>query len=167
MNREIMHEGKFLRTVREGRWEYVERINADGAVMVVAMTPQREMVLVEEYRFPLHAPVIGLPAGIAGDEGEETKLAAAVRELREEAGFEASSWEHLFDGPSSPGLATEMVGFFLASGLSRVSEGGGVAHEQITVHCVGLDEIDAWLREQAAAGKVIDPRIYAGLYFLS
>lgn len=161
-----MSEGRFLRTIREGHWEYAERINANGAVMVIAMTPQREMILVEEYRYPMHARTIGLPAGISGDHGEESKLVTAQRELLEESGYEADEWEFLFEGPSSPGLATEMVGFFLARGLRKVSEGGGIDHEDIDVHLVPVDQIEPWLAGQTSQGKVIDPRIYAGLYFL-
>ena len=66
--------GRFLELLKEGRWEYVRRVNANGAVMIVAVTEDGELLLVEEYRVPLHARTIGLPAGISGDEGEESTL---------------------------------------------------------------------------------------------
>lgn len=121
--------GKFLELLKEGRWEYVRRVNASGAVMIVAVTEEGELLLVEEYRVPLHARTVGLPAGISGDEGEESSLQSARRELEEETGYRADSWTYLLAGPSSPGLTTEMVSFYLAEGLHRISEGGGVAHE--------------------------------------
>ena len=74
-----LFRGKFLELVKEGRWEYVRRVNANGAVMVIAVTEEGELLLVEEYRFPLHALTIGLPAGLSGDGGEESTLESARR----------------------------------------------------------------------------------------
>ena len=159
--------GKFLELVKEGRWEYVRRVNANGAVMIVAVTEDGELLLVEEYRVPLHALTIGLPAGISGDEGEESTLQSARRELEEETGYRADAWTYLFTGPSSPGLTTEMVSFYLAEGLHQISEGGGVAHENITVHRIPLPLVHGWLMDQTGQGKVVDPKIFMGLYFLS
>ena len=159
--------GKFLELLKEGRWEYVRRVNANGAVMIVAVTEDGELLLVEEYRVPLHALTIGLPAGISGDEGEESTLQSARRELEEETGYRADAWTYLFTGPSSPGLTTEMVSFYLAEGLHQISEGGGVAHGNITVHRIPLPLVHGWLMDQTGQGKVVDPKIFMGLYFLS
>ncbi len=159
--------GKFLELLKAGRWEYVRRVNANGAVMIVAVTEDGELLLVEEYRVPLHALTIGLPAGISGDEGEESTLQSARRELEEETGYRADAWTYLFTGPSSPGLTTEMVSFYLAEGLHQISEGGGVAHENITVHRIPLPLVHGWLMDQTGQGKVVDPKIFMGLYFLS
>lgn len=145
----------------------MRRVNANGAVMIVAVTEDGELLLVEEYRVPLHALTIGLPAGISGDEGEESTLQSARRELEEETGYHADAWTYLFTGPSSPGLTTEMVSFYLAEGLYQISEGGGVAHENITVHRIPLPLVHGWLMDQTGQGKVVDPKIFMGLYFLS
>ena len=51
--------------------------------------------------------------------------------------------------------------------MKKVAAGGGVDNENILVHEVPLADIDAWLNEQMAAGKSIDPRVYTGLYFLN
>lgn len=167
MDTACLYEGQFLRMVREGHWEYAQRVKANGAVMIVAVTPERELVLVEQYRIPIHADCIELPAGISGDVGgTESFIESARRELSEETGFDAGSWTFLFTGPSSPGLATEMVHFFLAEDLRQISEGGGVDNEKITVHRIPIDGIDTWLAEQSAMGKIIDPRVFTGLYFL-
>lgn len=159
--------GQFLELLKEGTWEYVRRVNASGAVMIVAVTEEGELLLVEEYRVPLHASTIGLPAGISGDQGEESTLQSARRELEEETGYRAGAWTYLFTGPSSPGLTTEMVSFYLADGLQRISAGGGVDHENITVHRIPLPLVHGWLMDQAGQGKVVDPKIFMGLYFLS
>ena len=164
---ETLYAGKFLNLVRDGRWEYCERVNQTGAVMVFACTPERKVLLVEEYRPPIGMQSICFPAGLSGDEGPESDAVAARRELLEETGYEAEHMQYLFTGPSSPGLTSESLSFFLAGGLRKVANGGGVDNENIIVHEVPLDTIETWLAEQTAAGKAIDPRIYSGLYFLT
>ncbi len=166
--REVHFQGKFIRAVSEDGWEWVERTNASGAVVIVPITERGELVLIEQYRIPLHAPVIELPAGLAGDtagdEGESL-LVAAQRELLEETGFEADRWEYLTEGPSSAGLATEVFALFLARDARRVAPGGGDSAEEITVHVVAYAELEAWLDRRRAAGALIDPKVFAGLYF--
>ena len=152
--------------VREGSWEYCERVNQTSAVMVFACTPEGKVLLVEEFRPPIGMQSLCFPAGLSGDEGPESDAAAAQRELVEETGYEASEMRYLFTGPSSPGLTSETLSFYLAGGLRKVADGGGVDNENIIVHEAPLDSIDSWLAEQVAAGKSIDPRIYTGLYFL-
>ena len=152
--------------VREGSWEYCERVNQTSAVMVFACTPEGKVLLVEEFRPPIGMQSLCFPAGLSGDEGPESDAAAAQRELLEETGYEASEMRYLFTGPSSPGLTSETLSFYMAGGLRKVTDGGGVDNENIIVHEAPLDSIDSWLAEQVAAGKSIDPRIYTGLYFL-
>lgn len=163
---ETLYQGKFLNMVRDGRWEYCERVRNTGAAMIFACTPDAKVLLVEEYRPPIAAQSICFPAGLIGDEGPESGLVAAKRELLEETGYEAAEMRYLFTGPSSPGLTSETVSFYLASGLRKVAAGGGVDNENILVHEAPLADIDNWLSEQMLAGKSIDPRIYTGLYFL-
>lgn len=167
-NEETLWQGRFLEIKKaDGRWEYAVRPHDMGAVMIFALTPDRKMILVEEYRLPIGKACICAPAGLCGDEREESAECAARRELLEEAGYAADSFSFLFNGPSSPGLTSESVSFFLAQGLHRVGKGGGVDTEEITVHEVPLQEADAWLTRQMEAGKAVDPRVYTGLYFLT
>jgi ADP-ribose pyrophosphatase len=162
---EILGEGRFLRLVRRGRWEYCERRNVTGIVVIVATTPARELVLVEQERPAVRARVLELPAGLAGDEGEESLEAAARRELLEETGFLAERWERLVDATPSPGLCSEVVTFFRASGLSRTGPGGGDPTERIVVHLVPLADAAAWLRARTGPGLLVDEKVYAGLHF--
>ncbi len=166
----ILHSGQFLALIREGHWEYTDRINTTGAAIIVGVTEEGKLLLVEQYRIPCHARVIELPAGIIGDEpgaGDESHAEAARRELLEETGYAAEQIEPLVTGPSSAGVTSELVTLFRARKLRRLHTGGGVGHEQITVHEVPLSEAHAWLAEKARAGQLIDPKVYAGLYFLS
>jgi ADP-ribose pyrophosphatase len=165
-----VYSGKFLELVKEGRWEYVNRVGTTGAVIIVAVTVEQKLLLVEQYRIPVHARTIELPAGIVGDEsgGSDESLAdAAKRELLEETGYAAERIEALTMGPSSSGLTSEVVTLLLASGLKRVHAGGGVAHENITVHEMPLAEVHDWLAAKAAEGLLVEPKVYAGLYFIS
>lgn len=122
---------------------------------------------VEEFRPPIGRRSICFPAGLIGDTGAESPEVAARRELPEETGYEATDMRFLYDGSSSPGITSEYLSFFLATGLIKRTEGGGVRNERITVHLVPEASIDAWPAAQRAAGKAIDPRIYAGLYAIS
>lgn len=164
-----LHTGKFLALMKEGHWEYADRTNAKGAAIVVAVTEDRKLLLVEQHRIPVHACTIELPAGIIGDDpgsSDEAHAEAARRELIEETGFEAGQLAALTHGPSSSGLTSETVTMFHATKLRRVGVGGGVAHEDITVHEVVLAEVHEWLKAKAKSGVLVDPKIYAGLYFI-
>jgi len=165
----VLHEGRFLRFMDRGGWEYLERKGASGVVIVVAVTESREMVLVEQYRPALDARVLDMPAGLAGDrpgEEHEDLAEAARRELLEEAGFEADSFEFLTEGPASSGSSAEVLTLLLARNCRRVGPGGGDADEDIRVHVVPLAGIERWLADRRKAGVMLDPKVYAGLYFL-
>jgi len=166
--RTILAEGRHLRLVREGHWEYAERTKASAAVVLVAVTADCKLLLTEQFRIPVGRRVIELPAGLVGDvDGEEQEIlaAAAQRELIEETGYRAERLIQLTMGPPSAGLATEMVAFFHCTMLNRIGAGGGVEHEQIEVHEIRLDDVAEWLEAQARRDVLIDPKIYAGLYF--
>jgi ADP-ribose pyrophosphatase len=108
-----------------------------------------------------------LPAGLAGDSGdrdEDFKI-AAQRELIEETGYRAGVLEELLTCPSTPGMANEIITIYFASGLERVGPGGGDGNENITVHHVPLESAPQWLDERMAQGIMLDPKIYAGLFW--
>jgi len=162
-----LYEGKYLALVKEGHWEYAERVGATGAAIILAITAEEKVLLVEQYRIPVHARTIELPAGITGDSGEnESDAEAAKRELLEETGFDAANIEPLITGPASSGLTSETVTIFLATDLKRVHAGGGIENEKITVHEIPLAELDAWLARKQAQGCMVEPKLYAALYFL-
>ena len=62
-------------------------------------------------------------------------------------------------------MTNEQVTVFLATGLQKISEGGGVDDEQITVHELPLEDLEGWLKNQAADGKMIDSRVYAAIHW--
>jgi ADP-ribose pyrophosphatase len=165
--RRVLFEGKFVRLLSADGWEWVERTNTSGAVVMFAITDDACLVLVEQYRIPLARRVVELPAGLVGDDPqyvEEALLAAAKRELLEETGYEAPQWKLLLEGVSSPGLTNESYTLFLATGARRVGPGGGDQFEDIGVHVVPLDRITAWLEKKRREGILLDPKIYMALY---
>jgi len=164
-----LYEGEFLRLKRVDTWEYAERVNARCAVVIVAVTDNDELLLVEQPRRPMGASVLELPAGLVGDiAGEENeKLAvAAARELEEETGYRPGRLEFLTAGPPSAGLASETLAFFRAYDLKRIDAGGGDDSEEIVPHAVPLAGIEDWLAARRSEGVLIDPKIFAGLYFV-
>lgn len=168
---EGIHElgsGQFLRLVSRGTWEYVHRTNEVRVTVIVAVTDSDELVLVEQFRPSVGAIVIELPAGLAGDEpglASESLEEAARRELLEETGYVAHAMRHLSSGPVSPGITSEEISFFHATGLRKVAEGGGIEDEDITVHEVPLNQAEEWIQERSTAGSKVDLKVYAGLYF--
>lgn len=164
----IITEGKFLRFCKEGTWEYVERNNCSGAVIVLAKTNHNKVLLVEQYRPPVQKNVIEMPAGLIGDEGDisESCLIAGKRELLEETGYDAKEFEYLFGGPISAGLSSEVIHFVMAKDLQKVNDGGGVEGENIIVHEIELTKVDEFLNDQLKQGKLVDPKLNLSLALL-
>ena len=90
-----------------------------GAVAVLALDDDNNVMLVYQYRHPLGRRLWELPAGLLDVNGEAAHLTAA-RELQEEAGLHASTWQVLVDLDSTPGFSDESVRVYLATGLSEV-----------------------------------------------
>ena len=167
-SRVTLGSGKFIRLVRDGRWEFAERTNARGAVAIIAVTRDRRLVLTEQFRPAIGQNVIDLPAGLSGDVAgaeDEPQAASALRELVEETGYTAKRLRHVASCPSSPGLSSEVIACFFTSDVTRIGTGGGVDHEAIQVHTPKITNIKTWLSRQAKAGKMIDTKVYLGLYF--
>jgi ADP-ribose pyrophosphatase len=166
----VLHTGKFLTLIKEGHWEYVDRVHGTGVALIIGVTTEQKVLLVEQYRIPVHARTIELPAGIIGDEPgcpSESSAAAARRELLEETGYAAGRVEPVMTGASCSGITSERVTLFRAFDLHRTGKGGGVAHEDITVHEIPLVEVVTWLEAKEKTGVLIDPKVYAGLFFIT
>lgn len=166
---ETLHAGRWLTLKQRGHWEFVERNNPQGAVIIVAVTPDDRVLFVEQYRVPIRQFTIEMPAGLIGDPGhtDDADVAAtATRELEEETGYTCARMIPLHSGPSSAGMSTEMMHFVRALDLRKIGAGGGDATENIVVHEVPRVEAGAWLRAMTGKGYSIDPKLFAGLWFL-
>lgn len=163
MESEVLFVGEHLELRRRRGWEYAEHRTAKESVMVVALTGDGRIVLVEELRPAVDASVVCLPAGLVGDEGPEDRESAARRELREETGWEAGALEHVGRGPGSAGMSSEIVNFYVARDVRLAGEQGEREREEIRVHVVPISGLLAWTVEQERAGVLIDPKVWAGL----
>jgi ADP-ribose pyrophosphatase len=151
---ETIHEGKFItlerRVYRHEDGEEAEReiVTHPGAVGVVVLDGEN-LWLVRQPREAVGAPdLLELPAGKLDEEGE-SPLETAKRELAEEIGKRADTWEEL--GPpfyTSPGFTDEKVYLYLATGISDVDEVPEVEHnERIDVEVRPLADLDAILSD--------------------
>lgn len=164
--RQILLETKYLRVCCRDGWYYVERPGVTGIVGIIALTEAGELLLVEQYRIPVSARCIELPAGLA-DVPDEPLAETARRELLEETGFRAERIELLVEGVHSPGAVNHTMCLYLAEGLTREHDGGGVDGEDITVHRVPLADVPAFLGRMARQGLHVDLKIYAALQLIA
>ncbi|MGD8357204.1 MAG: NUDIX hydrolase [Lysobacterales bacterium] len=169
MSSDLTHyRGRYLSLLERDGWEYAHRSNASAVVVLVAVTKERELLLVEQFRKPVGTRVLELPAGLVGDlnDPDEPLLEAARRELEEETGYRPGGMKLLMECPSSAGMSDENLAFILAHDCERVGPGGGDDSEEIEVVIVSLEDADGLLDRHLAAGKSLDPKIYSGLYWL-
>ena len=164
---ETLFETRWLRLHRIGHWDFVVRPHSEHCVGILAITPDREIILVEQFRIPIQKRVIEIPAGIVGDEEEhrgEPLAETARRELLEETGYRAGKMELLAISPTSAGMSSEYMHLFHATDLVRETDGGGTHAEDIQVHHVPLRELRGWLAAREAEGTAVDFRICAALW---
>lgn len=160
---ETRWEGRFITVKQQGNWEYVSRSRGIHAAVILAIDEAadgRHVILVEQYRVPLGIACLELPAGLVGDDsaGEASEV-AAQRELEEETGYRAARWRNAGEFFSSPGMISESFTLMVATGLSRVGDGGGVDGEDIIVHRVPLADIADFVAAKRAEGCGIDVRV--------
>ena len=161
----IMWAGKYLRAMKQGRWEFASRVNDVRAVVILA-EHDGKMILIEQERIPIGKRCLELPAGLVGDEDEKATVeGTAVKELEEETGFTASKVERLGDFYSSPGMIAESFTLVRATGLSRIGKGGGNEHEDIIVHLVPRADIPAFVERMRSNGCAIDAKLLLFLDF--
>lgn len=148
---------------RAGRakvWEYAARTHDVPAAVLLATTagPAPELLLVRQWRWPVRAFVVEFPAGLV-DPGEDLP-AAALRELREETGAEAELLGATPPATTTPGLATETVCLVRAR-VTAMAEHAPESDEEIEVLRVPVAGLAEFLRARAAAGDLVDVKVWA------
>ncbi|BCA59150.1 NUDIX hydrolase [Sphingomonas sp. HMP6] len=155
----VVWEGKYIKVLQDGTWEYVSRARGIQAAVILAID-DGHVVLVEQYRVPLGRRCLELPAGLVGDEDAgESVEASAARELEEETGYRAGAITPLGFFHSSPGMVSEGFTLVRATGLERVGPGGGEADEDITVLRVPVDGLADFVAAKRAEGVAIDVKM--------
>lgn len=142
--------------VRYGDGEIVRQyVDHTGAVAILALDDDGRVLLIQQYRHPIRHRDWELPAGLLDVEGEEP-LAAAQRELAEEADLVAAHWEPLVSSWTTPGGNDEMIHIFLATGISSAD----------TPHDREDEEADIrveWVPLADAVDAVLDGRLHNGI----
>jgi len=171
----VLHRGRVLEfrvdTVEraDGRRARREVAGHPGAVAVVALDPEGRVLLVRQYRHPAGRVLLEIPAGTLDRDpatgATEDPDDAARRELEEETGYRAATWERLADFWTAPGFATERMFLYLATDLAAAGEGRLGPDEDEELEVVRLP----WREAVAAAerGEVRDAKSLVGLLWLA
>jgi ADP-ribose pyrophosphatase len=155
----IVWQGRFITTKTRGKWEYVSRARGIKAAVILAID-DGHVLLVEQYRVPLGANCLELPAGLVGDETENERVEdAAARELEEETGYRAARIKRIGEFYSSPGMLSESFFLVRALGLEKIGDGGGTDGENISVHRVPLATLAEFIAAKRASGCAMDAKL--------
>jgi ADP-ribose pyrophosphatase len=165
LDSELMYDGNFIQVRKDnvllpdGAVRSREYINHPGAVAVLALLDNGNLVMERQYRYPPQREFIELPAGKI-DHGEDI-LVCAKRELLEETGYVASEWIHLTTAWPCIGYADERMEYFLARGLTH--QGSSLDDgEFLEVFELSLQEAIEWIR----LGKINESKTIVGLFWL-
>jgi 8-oxo-dGTP pyrophosphatase MutT (NUDIX family) len=126
-----------------------------GAVAILALDDDGRVLLIQQYRHPIRHRDWELPAGLLDVAGEEP-LAAAKRELAEEADLVAARWEPLVASWTTPGGNDELIHIFLATGLEPAAAAHNREDEEADIRI-------EWVPLQAAVEAVLDGRMRNGI----
>lgn len=142
----------------EGEWECIRH---PGGALAVPVTAEGKLVLVKQYRFAVQGRLLEFPAGTV--EPDETPAQTIEREIQEEIGYRANTWQTLGNFPLAPAYSDEYIYAFLATDLEAIGNPpDGDADEDIAVMYMTPDEF-----EQAIFnGKGVDAKSIAS-YFLA
>ncbi len=162
---ETLYTGKIFALRRDqvrmpgGRDVVREVVEHFGAVAIVAMDDHNNIALVYQYRHAIGRRLWELPAGLLDVGGEPAHLTAA-RELKEEAGLQAATWQVLVDLDSTPGFSDESVRVYLATGLTEIDR--PEAHDEeadMTLQWYPLADA----AHQVLSGEIVNAIAVAGI----
>ena len=153
----ILHVKKDVVRLPNGHESIREVIRHVGAVCVVPVTDEYEVIVERQYRYPYDTVITEIPAGKL-DSPDEDRLSAAKRELREETGLTADRWISLGDFYSAPAYSDELISMYLAMDLHQGTQALD-PDEFLDVVKVPLGE----LVEDVMAGRIPDAKTQTAL----
>ena len=146
-------------TTASGTQAVREVVVHPGGAAVVPVFSNGDVLLVEQFRYPMQQSLLELPAGKIdpGESPEET----AARELQEEVGFRAGRLEKLVEFYTTPGFCNELLHLFLATDL-KPGRRAGDEDEELSVHRFSPKQLEKLIR----SGKIVDAKTLIGLHLL-
>jgi len=165
-DKKTVYQGKFLRFMKATytdscglfrEWEFIERVNCNGIVAIVAVTDTHEVLLIRQFRPPVNRYVIEFPAGL-NDKGD-TIEEAARRELLEETGYYARRLIPVTEGPLSSGASGEILSVFLAQDLKFKGTAERDETEDIEVMKIPIETLYDHLSAFRSRGDFVDLKI--------
>lgn len=148
--RETVYKGKFIKFVekhyetedgKKGIWETVERnMPQNKAVVIFALTKDKEVILERIYRIPFECYVLELPAGLC-DRENETEEEVAKRELLEETGYEAKKLVRIFCSTGDMALTDTEIVYFFAPDVEFIGNMNKEDSEEIEIVKVPLEKL--------------------------
>ena len=148
----VLHVKRDTVTLSNGKPAIREVIRHIGAVCVIPVTENNEVIMERQYRYPLDKVILEIPAGKL-DAPDEDRLSAIKRELREETGYSADEWTEIGDFHPAPAYSDEYITMYLARGLHK-GEQDLDADEFLDVYAIPLSE----LVEDVMAGRISDAK---------
>ncbi|MBM7651517.1 NUDIX domain-containing protein [Neobacillus cucumis] len=138
-----------------------EIIKHPGAVAVIAITDEKRIVLVEQYRKALERTIVEIPAGKL-EKGEVPEI-CAKRELEEETGYECRTLELVTSFYTSPGFADEIVHVYLAKGLTKKEDAASLDEDEfVNLEEITLEQAKEYIKEQ----KIFDAKTIFAVQYL-
>ena len=165
LNSQEVYSGRLLHVHRDevrlpdGNTSVREYITHPGAVVIIAIADNGELILERQHRYPLHRDFIELPAGKI-DAGEET-LACAQRELLEETGYTARDWQYVTTVYPSIGYTDERLVYYLARGLAYSGHQPDV-DEFLEICQLPFERALAMIK----SGEICETKTVVGLFWL-
>jgi ADP-ribose pyrophosphatase len=159
----LLHAGRHFSFKRDevqlsnGKQTYRDLVEHPGAVAIIPIIDD-SLILVRQYRYAAKESLLELPAGTL--EKNEDPLKCAVRELQEETGYAATSWDGLFSCFLAPGYSNEIIHFFTAKGLIKVGENPEY-DEEICVEIHSFDKVVQMIE----VNKIRDAKTISGVLF--
>lgn len=155
---ELLHVYQDQARMPDGKVKVREYITHPGAVVIIPLLDNGELVLERQHRYPLHRDFFELPAGKI-DQDEEP-LSCAKRELLEETGYIAHNWRYLATLHPCIGYSDEKLIYYLATGLT-LREANLDEGEHLEVFTLPLKTALEWVK----AGKITDNKSVSGLFW--
>ena len=164
METKTLAEGKYLGLYESGTWEFAARPNSTGVVGILPITDDGQLVLVEQFRVPVQARVIEIPAGLVGDEAEfvhESLTGTARRELLEETGYSCAAIVPIGSGAPDPARFACHAYYFLATGCVETAATDWDPTEEMELLKLPIAEVKRLL----FAGEIVDSVQQSALFY--